>query len=210
MRNLYTGALSVATLILCAVAACFLCVGIANAAPIPADVSGTYVGAGSYVSPSVGGVVDGWTCDLRAYQTTAPNGDTGRSLSAVCWTPAGTLSGAATAADACPTENTQPPLVGSAANCGPSGYACAPPGTTKLSITGYSAATAQCSLGEVSVQLTVVGPNGYAAPGIPYGIVSRMCRTQIVASPAPYSGCASPPPKIKPRRFCAGAGRDCL
>lgn len=174
--------------------------GIASAADIPSSASGTYRGSGATA---------GWDCELRAFQITTGLGDTSRVLSADCATPGGQRAGAISTANACPTEQLQPPLVLFGEACGPAPFYCVPPGTPKFSVLSYSPATAQCALGEIRVQITSAGSIS-TLPGTP-GPESVMCRTQIVLPATPYPGCGAIAPKPSPHyaRLCRQFGMYC-
>lgn len=174
--------------------------GVAKAADIPSNASGTYAGSDHTA---------GWQCEIRAYQISDGLGLTNRVLAADCVTPEGRREGAISTANACPTELDQPALKVAFAPCGPGPYLCTPPGTPKLSVLSYSPATAQCALGEIRVQITrAVDP--VTLPGTP-GPESVMCRTQIVLPVTPYPGCGADPPRQVWRddRVCRKTGRLC-
>ena len=168
-------------------------VSFATAGPIPSTASGTYRGSGNTA---------GWDCEIRAFQLTGSLGETYRVLGSECQTPTGFKLGSLSTNAACPDENLQPPLPTYGVPCGPAPFFCLPPGTPKLSITAYSAATAQCPLGQIDVQITSsVDPA--TVPGTP-GPASVMCRTQIVVPANAYPGCGAATaevnkPRLKPR-----------
>lgn len=158
----------------------------AGAADIPASASGTY-------RALPGGPLDGYECEIRAYQITDGTA-TNRVLSADCQAPTGRYGGAVSTADACPsTAVTQPPMVRFGDTCGPAPYYCVPPGLPRLSLLQYQPATAQCTLGQALVSI------GNGPPTV-------MCRTQIIVATQTYPGCGEPPPAPAPaprRRYPA-------
>lgn len=151
----------------------------AFAGNVPAEVSGTYQGSGT---------LQGWECEIRAFQTTQQGG-TNRVLSADCQTPDGSRAGSVSTNEPCISDFFQPPLPRRGDACGPPPFYCVPPGTPKLAILAYTPSTQFCALGEITAEIT--SSTQYPAyPGTP-GVSARMCRTQIVAT-NPYPGCASP------------------
>jgi hypothetical protein len=190
MRKLAT-TIAVAWLLIVALICAAAFSSTARAADIPSSVSGTYAGSGETA---------GWTCEIRAFQVFDGLGGSSRALSADCQTPSGRRAGAITTANACVTDQTQPPLVRYGDACGPAPLLCTPPGTPKLSIGSYSPATTQCALGEIRVRITsAVDP--VTLPGISPGPESVMCRTQIVVPTAPYPGCGERPARLRVRVF---------
>lgn len=187
MRKLAIGIATVWLLIVAVIGFGFA--SAARAADIPASVSGTYAGSGATA---------GWSCEIRAFQVFDGLGGSARALSAQCQTPEGYRAGTISTSDPCPTEAWQPPLpivpVLPATPGGTWG-----PGTPKLSILAYSPATPQCALGQIRVQITTATAH-LTGPGLP-GPESLMCRTQIVASSAPYPGCGEPPARLRFRVF---------
>lgn len=209
MRKLATFALALATLLLCAIVPLVLFAGAARAADLPSELSGTYAGSGSLA---------GWECEIRAYAL-QPSGLQTHVLAADCAPPDGPrAAGAVSTWDRCPDADLQPPLVPFGTVCGPGPNFCLPPGQRLLSITGYAQTSPACALGEITVQLTQVGPGGWGPPGVPVGAPARMCRTQIIVPTFPYPGCGAtaaadllPQPPAAPYypRLCRQFGLYC-
>lgn len=152
------------------------------ATDIPSSVSGTYQGSGN---------LDGWNCEIRAFQIFDGLGGSSRVLSADCQTPEGSRAGSISTSDMCITEAWQPPIPRRGDECGPAPNYCVPVGTPKLSIESYSVSTQRCQLGEIQVEITNA-VEAITRPGTP-GPEGYMCRTQIVVPTNPYPGCGESP-----------------